>query len=339
MFSIDVKAHPTTASAASTTVTVVVDSATPPPTEQHKMLQEELSMNHHYNQVYFCSNNALPHPPTAAAITTYNGSQIWHGGNSRATGTPAGNPEAMTNPTGFCSTCRLSTCMGDCMFPIANVNRSAYEPSPHVSPSAPLLLKPQSPIQRRVPFMRWYANPQFAIAGGVIEIALLIYVLSSFRLIEGDFFRFGPPLQLFKFNLTSTFEFYIILLIFFLHQLVYTWLNEVVAPWILNEIQNPQCKYIRFSKPKTLLLVNLYYVYFTLNSFLVVNISLAQVSFLIIVLAADLIAVSMINSHYLWDKKADAARSLPTMDEESAWENSSSDDVQVNERSYYSNSS
>jgi len=150
---------------------------------------------------------------------------------------------------------------------------------------------------------KWFANPKFALTCGMLEITLLIYVLVQFKVVEGEFFRFGPPIQLFQYKITGNTEFASILAVFFFHQLVFTWLNEVVSPWILNEIQDPSNRYLTFSKPQTLVLINVYYVYFTLNSVLVVNVSLSQLSFLCGMLLADFIATTSLNLYYVWHKK------------------------------------
>jgi len=152
--------------------------------------------------------------------------------------------------------------------------------------------------------LSWYANPQWAITGGVLEILLLVYLLRSWNIVESSFFRIGPPIQLFQYTIEDEKEYIGILFVFFVHQLVFTWLSEVVAPWILNEIQDPKCRTLTFSKSQSILMMNLYYIYFTINSFLLVNISLSQISFLVTILAADLIAVTVVNMHYVWNKKS-----------------------------------
>jgi len=150
---------------------------------------------------------------------------------------------------------------------------------------------------------RWFANPKFALTCGMLEITALIYILVSFNVIEGEFFRFGPPIQLFQFTITGNKEFAGILVIFFIHQCMFTWLNEVVSPWILNEIQDPSNRILTFSKPQTIFFINIYYVYFTLNSVMLVNVSLSQLSFLFVMLLADFIATTTLNLYYVWNKR------------------------------------
>jgi len=171
------------------------------------------------------------------------------------------------------------------------------EPRRETAGQARSLLLPRGP-------MSWYANPQWAITAGMIEIILVVYFMSSWNIVEGDFFRIGPPIQLFQYTISGQREYIGVLMVFFLHQLVFTWLNEVVAPWILNEVQDPKCKLVSFPKGRSILIINLYYVYFTMNSFMVINVSMSQISFLLAILCADIIAVSTINIHYLWNKKS-----------------------------------
>jgi len=150
---------------------------------------------------------------------------------------------------------------------------------------------------------KWYINPQFALMVGVVEIVVLIYVLRTLNMMESNFFQFGPPIQLFQYTITTTKEYCIILFIFFIHQIVFTWLNEVVGPWILNEVQDTNVRTITFSKPRTIVMINMYYVYFTLNNVIVVNVSFSQLAFLLAILLADLIATTTLNLHYIWNKK------------------------------------
>jgi len=150
---------------------------------------------------------------------------------------------------------------------------------------------------------KWYANPKFALTIGLLEISLLIYALASLKIIEGEFFRFGPPITLFQFNITTHPEFLGIMFVIFLHQMVFTWLNEVTSPWVLNEVQDPSNRYLTFSKSQTLILINIYYIYFTLNSVFVINVSLSQLSFLCVMLLADFLATTSLNLHYIWHKE------------------------------------
>jgi len=154
---------------------------------------------------------------------------------------------------------------------------------------------------------RWYASPKLAVAGGLIEVAALLYFLRGVNVIEGSFFNIGPPVQLFQYTVRGQYEYLGILAVFFFHQLVFTWVAEIVSPWILNEIQDPKCKSLSYSKSQTLTIINLYYTYFTINSVLVLNVSTSQITFLFVILAADLIATTALNLHYVWTKKIESS--------------------------------
>lgn len=149
----------------------------------------------------------------------------------------------------------------------------------------------------------WFASPKFVLMCSMLEISLLTYTLVYFNVIEGEFFRLGPPIQLFQYRITEKSQYYAILCMFFVHQLMYTWLNEVCGPWMLNEVQNPKNTRLSFSKGQTLVLINFYYIYFSLNSVMLVNVSLSQLSFLVVMLSADVVATTTLNSYYMWNKK------------------------------------
>jgi hypothetical protein len=143
---------------------------------------------------------------------------------------------------------------------------------------------------------------------------MLIGMLRSLNVVEGSFFTMGPPVTIFQYTITDRNEYFACICLFFVHQLFYTWLNEVVSPWIINEIQDHKSKQLSFSKRTTIIMINIYYAYFTLNAVITVNISVSQVSFLIAILSADVIATTVINFHYIWSKQSNEV----TTDEEMA---------------------
>mmetsp|Transcript_5515 Transcript_5515/g.7735 ORF Transcript_5515/g.7735 Transcript_5515/m.7735 type:complete len:269 (+) Transcript_5515:157-963(+) len=163
----------------------------------------------------------------------------------------------------------------------------------------------ERPLQRN-PFRQLghlFANPRVAISIAMAEIVIMAYILLyKLNMVEGSFFQLGPPVVMFQFKIEGQTEYWAILFVFFAHQLVYTWLYETLTPWMMNEVQDPTNTSLRFSKFQTVLIINLYYIYYTINAFITVNASLSQMGFLIAILLADCIATTLLNTHYVWNK-------------------------------------
>jgi hypothetical protein len=49
-------------------------------------------------------------------------------------------------------------------------------------------------------------------------------------------------------------------------------------------------------------MVNFYYVYYTINAFLLVNVSFSQISLLLAVLLGDICSVTIVNGKYIFKK-------------------------------------
>jgi len=153
-------------------------------------------------------------------------------------------------------------------------------------------------IRRRISFR----SPRAVILGGCLELVAVLYFFSQVKILEGDYFRFGPPLLLFHYEITSYADFLLLLGVFFVHQVCYTWITETINPWVLNEVQDHKCPEIRYSKPTTLWVINLYTSYVTVNTILILNVAFSQLSFLFVVLIADVISTTSLNLSYIWNK-------------------------------------
>eukprot|EP01087_Luapelamoeba_hula_P007775 TRINITY_DN1908_c0_g1_i3.p1 TRINITY_DN1908_c0_g1~~TRINITY_DN1908_c0_g1_i3.p1 ORF type:complete len:299 (+),score=67.55 TRINITY_DN1908_c0_g1_i3:635-1531(+) len=145
-------------------------------------------------------------------------------------------------------------------------------------------------------------SPRAVIAGGCFELLALLFFFSRLNILEGDYFRLGPPVLLFQYEVADKTDFYMILAVFFFHQVTYTWITETLNPWLLNEVQDQKCDTIRYSKPVTLWVINLYTAFLTLNNILVLNIAFSQASFLVVVLLADVVSTTLLNLSYIWHK-------------------------------------
>ena len=106
-----------------------------------------------------------------------------------------------------------------------------------------------------------------------------------------------------------------LLFLFFLHQLINNWVNDVTYPWMLNCIQDPKSKHLVYSKGTSMLIVNMFALYSELDVVLIVAGIMSQLTFFGVLILANMIAVSFINWQYI-KKKEDKENALLTTGEE-----------------------
>ena len=145
-------------------------------------------------------------------------------------------------------------------------------------------------------------SPPFVLAFGISEVILMMLLYNLLGL-GGRFFSWGPPVTFFSSTIETQRDFYVTLIIFGLNQLLYSWVYEVLQPWIYTEIQNNMCKNIQYSKWQSIMLVNLYYTYLAFTNVLVVQAAIAQISFLLVNLIATWTVSTYINLRFIARKE------------------------------------
>jgi hypothetical protein len=135
---------------------------------------------------------------------------------------------------------------------------------------------------------------------------LLIIISISSRYIglytDNEFFQWGPPITIINFKITSDAGFWVLWFVYFIHQLMNTWVSEVVYPWIINEVQDPKANSLRYSRVGSIMLVNLHAIYSTLDMIFIVNGAISQVSLLAAIIFSNVICVTIVNWRYLSKK-------------------------------------
>lgn len=118
----------------------------------------------------------------------------------------------------------------------------------------------------------------------------------------------GPPVNIMGEEVTSNLIFYVLLLLFFGHQLINTWISEAVYPYIINEIQDINNVEVRYGN-MALIICILFAFYSNLDLLIIVNGTYSQVSFFSAILLANGISVGYINYRYLQRKKENTSES------------------------------
>jgi hypothetical protein len=88
------------------------------------------------------------------------------------------------------------------------------------------------------------------------------------------------------------------------HQIVNNWINSVVYPWILNDIQNRKNRDMLYSASTSLLLINLFDIYSELDVVFIIGGFSSQISFVITLICANLITSTHINYKHIKAKKS-----------------------------------
>jgi len=134
----------------------------------------------------------------------------------------------------------------------------------------------------------------------VIVVCTLHYTIDTND--TNNFLSWGVPVKIFNYNIETNTEFYILLTIFFIHELINAWVSQVVYPWIINSVQDSKCKKIKYSNITCLLIINANNIYGTLDIVFIISSINSQVSFLLAIILAQVISSTIINYRYLLAK-------------------------------------
>lgn len=131
----------------------------------------------------------------------------------------------------------------------------------------------------------------------IVTIILILYFTEFYK--DNTFFSWGPPINFFNKKIESEITFYCIHIIIFLHQLINNWVNDVVYPWIINNIQDPKNKKLEYSKSISLLIINLFNIYSEIDVIFILLGFNSQISFVITIISANIISSTYINNKYI----------------------------------------
>jgi len=146
-------------------------------------------------------------------------------------------------------------------------------------------------------------SPAYSLGCGYVFLLVVIFTLYGFGVYDdNEYFSWGVPIVFFTHTITSPVMFYMLLLMLFVHQLITNWIYEVVYPWIINTIQNTRETEIRYGKLECITMVNMNSLYGQVHLAFVISGITSQISFLIVLIVADILTLSYINWQYLKNK-------------------------------------
>jgi hypothetical protein len=147
-------------------------------------------------------------------------------------------------------------------------------------------------------------SPLLSICFGYLYILILVIILYFFNFYENStFFSYGVPVQFMGKTITDPIIYYILLLLFFIHQIINNWINSVVYPWIINCIQDPKENNTVYSKKTSMLIINMFALYSELDMIVIISGVMSQIIFFVVIILANIITTSIINWEYIKKKK------------------------------------
>ncbi len=152
--------------------------------------------------------------------------------------------------------------------------------------------------------MKIYNNicltPLKVIIGAYIFLAIFMTIMFQMNMYhENDYFTWGPPLVIFKKHISSTSEFYILLVLFFINKMINTTITEIVYTWIVNCIQDPKSNNTFYPKNIALMIVLMNSAHLSINSMFTVNGASSQVSFLLVDILGNLLVIYYTNKRFI----------------------------------------
>jgi len=126
---------------------------------------------------------------------------------------------------------------------------------------------------------------------------MVLYLMDFYK--DNKYFYWGPPIVIFKKEVTSHGEFYALLFFAFVNKIIQTFIGEIVYTWIVNCVQDPKSKNTYYSRNISLTIVLLNATYFSINSIFVINTTLSQVSFFLVDLIANIIVIFYTNKKFI----------------------------------------
>ena len=152
-------------------------------------------------------------------------------------------------------------------------------------------------------FRNRMTSPLISISCGYVYIAILATFFYYAGFYENStFFTWGTPVKFMGETIHDEGTYYLILILFFIHQLINNWVNEVTYPWMLNCVQDPKSQSLVYSRKTSILIVNMFALYSELDVMLIIAGVMSQLAFFVVLILANLVAVSVINWQYVKNK-------------------------------------
>jgi hypothetical protein len=154
----------------------------------------------------------------------------------------------------------------------------------------------------------------YALHVQVFALIVVIVISSCFfskGVYSSDYYKWGPPIKFAGIEVDDVKTFNVILCFTFFHQIMNNIVNQVTYPWIINCVQDPKSNNLYYSRRVSMILVNLFAIYSELDTVILIAGITSQISFLVMIMIANVISVTVINYKYIYDRTKDDLLSMP----------------------------
>jgi hypothetical protein len=140
------------------------------------------------------------------------------------------------------------------------------------------------------------------VAAYVFILIIIIVFYSQGFYENNNFFSWGVPIKIFGHTIDDTNTFNGLLTLFFFHQIINNWVNNVTYAWIITCVQNPKQQSLQYNNSTSLLIVNMFALYSEVDVILIIGGLSSQISFFVMIILANMVSYSFINWHYIRNK-------------------------------------
>jgi hypothetical protein len=148
-------------------------------------------------------------------------------------------------------------------------------------------------------------SPLITISIAYVYVSLMAIILYTTGFYKNNkFFTWGTPVVFFGQTIESERTFYGLHVLIFFHQIVNNCVNSIVYAWLINSVQDPKTKTLEYSKPVSLIIVNMFNLYSEIDLVIIIGGFMSQISFVVTICLANIITSTYINNKYIDDKSA-----------------------------------
>ena len=141
-------------------------------------------------------------------------------------------------------------------------------------------------------------------------LGIVLTIFYEIGILQSKFMQFGPSetTVFMSVPINTWYRYYLVAAFTFVNTCFNDFMSDALSPWLLNTITDHKCKYIPYSKPVCILIVQFWSVYCNIMSIFNVFLSLTQIDFVLIRTVADLIMSMYTNLKFMRYKVHNAIR-------------------------------
>lgn len=134
---------------------------------------------------------------------------------------------------------------------------------------------------------------------------IMIVAMAGIPFVEAGYFHWGPhpALYVFHHKIDTAWSFCALTMAVFINQLIVAYSYNVIHTWIVNVIQDHKQKFVATTSTRVYLIRVIYSTFIILSLALRFHVLLIQVTFIVVIIAAEIIVAIWVTHAYGQDKK------------------------------------